>query len=198
VKQDSGTQKGILTAQQFTWKSLLNGPVILQLHTYVTKAAMIKLPPGRHVLRFTASSPLGHHIHLCSTVPFVFGDEETVMPYLDKESYRFMEQATNIVRAVLKVMQNFSIENELCRALKDLELTHYPPQIREKHLGFEEEHFKAFHTALWHFMTESMGNKVTLDMIFAFRVFTMDFSAILTSESNFMQGTRTYRQTNKT
>ncbi|XP_066452045.1 androglobin isoform X2 [Eleutherodactylus coqui] len=187
VKQDSGTQKGILTAQQFTWKSLLNGPVILQLHTYVTKAAMIKLPPGRHVLRFTASSPLGHHIHLCSTVPFVFGDEETVMPYLDKESYRFMEQATNIVRAVLKVMQNFSIENELCRALKDLELTHYPPQIREKHLGFEEEHFKAFHTALWHFMTESMGNKVTLDMIFAFRVFTMDFSAILTSESNFMQ-----------
>lgn len=46
VKQDAGSQKGTLTAELFSWKSLLNGPVILQLHTYVTKAAMISLPPG--------------------------------------------------------------------------------------------------------------------------------------------------------
>ncbi|XP_075718978.1 androglobin isoform X2 [Rhinoderma darwinii] len=187
VKQDAGSQKGILTAEHFSWKSILNGPVILKLHTYVTKAAMISLPPGRHVLRFTASSPLGHHIHLCSTVPFVFGDEETVMPYLDKESYRFMDQATYLLRAVLKVMHNFSNENELPRAFEDLELAHYPQQIRAKHLGFSEQHFKTFHTALWRLMTEAMGNKVTHDLVFAFRVFTMDFSAILTPESNFMQ-----------
>ncbi|XP_044146626.1 androglobin isoform X3 [Bufo gargarizans] len=185
VKEDAGSHKGVLTAELFSWKSLLNGPVILKLHTYVTKASLISLPPGRHVLRFTAGSPLGHHIHLCSTVPFVFGDEETVMPYLDKESFQFMDQATNIVRAVLKVIHNFSNENELPRAFKDLELTHYPPQVRENHFG--EEHFKAFHTALWHLMTEAMGNKVTHDLVFAFRVFTMDFSAILAPESNFMQ-----------
>ncbi|XP_069810886.1 androglobin [Dendropsophus ebraccatus] len=190
VKQDAGSQKGILTAEQFSWKSLLNGPVILKLHTYVTKAAMISLPPGRHVLRFTASSPLGHHIHLCSTVPFVFGDEETVMPYLDKESYRFMDQATNIVRAVLRAMNNFSNEDELPRTLKALDLSHYPQTIRERQLGFTEEHFKAFHTALWLLMTEAMANKVTDDLIFAFRVFTMDFSACLTPQSNSMQDTK--------
>ncbi|KAM4042962.1 androglobin isoform 2-T2 [Anomaloglossus baeobatrachus] len=191
VKPDAGSQKGILTAEQFSWKSVLNGPVILKLHTFVTKAAMISLPPGRHVLRFTASSPLGHHIHLCSTVPFVFGDEETVMPNLDKESYRFMVLATHIVRAVLKVMQNFSNEHELPGALKDLELTHYPQEIKTKDLGFTAEHFKAFHTALWHLMTEAMGNKVTQNLIFAFRVFTMDFSTILTPESTSMQDTKT-------
>ncbi|XP_073528793.1 androglobin [Phyllobates terribilis] len=191
VKQDAGPQRGILTAEQFSWKSLLNGPVILKLHTFVTKAAMISLPPGRHVLRFTASSPLGHHIHLCSTVPFVFGDEETVMPNLDKESYRFMVQATHIVKAVLKVMQNFSNEYELPRALKDLELTHYPQQIKAKDLGFTAEHFKTFHTALWHLMTEAMGNKVTPNLIFAFRVFTLDFSAILTPDSPSMQDPKT-------
>ncbi|XP_069625264.1 androglobin isoform X1 [Ranitomeya imitator] len=191
VKQDAGSQRGILTAEQFSWKSLLNGPVILKLHTFVTKAAMISLPPGRHVLRFTASSPLGHHIHLCSTVPFVFGDEETVMPNLDKESYRFMGQATQIVRAVLKVMQNFSNEYELPRALKDLELTHYPQQIRAKDLGFTAEHFKTFHTALWHLMTEAMGNKVTQNLMFVYRVFTLDFSANLTPESTSMQDHKT-------
>ncbi|XP_075123741.1 androglobin [Leptodactylus fuscus] len=185
VKPYAGSQKGILTAEQFSWKSLLNGPIILKLHTYITKAAMISLPPGRHVIRFTASSPLGHHIHLCSTVPFVFGDEETVMPYLDKESYQFMDQATNIVRALLKVMHNFSNEDELPTAIKDLELTHYPQQIRAKHLEYAE-HFQTFHNALWNLMTEAMGNRVTHDLIFAFRVFTMDFSAILTAESNFM------------
>ncbi|XP_056423285.1 androglobin isoform X2 [Hyla sarda] len=187
-KPDAGSQKGILTAEQFSWKSLVNGPVILKLHTYVTKAAMISLPPGRHVLRFTASSPLGHHIHLCSTVPFVFGDEETVMPYLDKESYRFMDQATIIVRAVLTVMHNFSNGSDLPKALKDLDITLYPQQIREK--GYTEEHFKAFHAALWHLMTEAMGNKVTDELVFAFRVFTMDFSTILTPQSNFVQDTK--------
>ncbi|KAG8583479.1 hypothetical protein GDO81_008436 [Engystomops pustulosus] len=191
VKEHIGCQKGILTAEQFSWKNLLNGPIILKLHTYVTKAAMITLPPGRHVLRFTASSPLGHHIHLCSTVPFVFGDEETVMPYLDKESYRFMDQASTIIRALLKVMHNFSNENELNRALKELQLTHYPQQMREKHCRLTNEHFKNLHIALWHLMTEAMGNKVTHDLIFAFRVFTMDFSAILATESHLMQDPKT-------
>lgn len=36
------------------------------------------------MLIFTASSPIGHHIHLCSMVPCVFGEEDTVMPNLDK------------------------------------------------------------------------------------------------------------------
>ena len=28
------------------------------------------------------TAPLGYHVHMCSTVNFVFGDEETVMPKL--------------------------------------------------------------------------------------------------------------------
>ena len=36
----------------------------------------------RHVLKFMMTSPLGYHVHMCSTVNFVFGDEETVMPQL--------------------------------------------------------------------------------------------------------------------
>ncbi|XP_075059694.1 androglobin [Mixophyes fleayi] len=187
-KQDSGAQQGLLTVEQYSWKSLVCGPVVLKLQTYVTKAAMLRLPAGRHVLCFTARSPLGHHIHLCSTVPFVFGDEETVMPYLDKESYRFMDRATDIVRAVLKVMNNFSNRNELPKTFKDLELAHYPQQMKAKHLA--KEHFKTFNFALWLLMTEAMGNKVTHDLEFAFRAFTLDFSAVLSEESKFMQDSR--------
>ncbi|KAM4770931.1 androglobin [Rhinophrynus dorsalis] len=183
VKEEPGLQSGLLTAEQYSWKSLQNGPVVLKIHTDATKASMITLPPGRHVLRFTASSPLGHHIHLCSTVPFVFGDEETVMPYLDKESYRFMEQARNIIKAIWKVIHNFSNEIEFIQVIKELRLTHYPQQMKASHLRLAKGHFQAFNTALWHLMTKAMGNKVTHDLIFAFRVFTLDFNVNLSSES---------------
>uniref|UniRef100_A0A8C5QPX2 Androglobin n=1 Tax=Leptobrachium leishanense TaxID=445787 RepID=A0A8C5QPX2_9ANUR len=175
VKEEINQQKGLLTAEQFTWKSLLVGPVVLKICTCVTKATVINLPPGRHVLRFTASSPLGHHIHLCSAVPFVFGDEETVMPYLDKESYRFMEQAANIIKAIGNVMTNFSSVNELPRSLKELELVHCPQKDKTSHI-------KVFNNALWALLTESVGKKVTPDLIFAFRAFTLDLSAILSAD----------------
>ncbi|XP_018412862.1 PREDICTED: androglobin [Nanorana parkeri] len=186
-KPYSGRQKGTLLAEQFSWKSLLSGPVVLKLNTYVNKASVISLPPGRHVLHFTASSPLGHHIHLCSTVPFVFGDEETIMPYLDKESYRFMGKATSIITAILNVMRNFSNENELARTFKELKLAHYSEQIKSKHLGKTEEHFKAFNIALWKLMKDAVGNKITFDLVFAFRAFTLDFSTILSTESPSLQ-----------
>ncbi|XP_073483922.1 androglobin isoform X3 [Aquarana catesbeiana] len=190
LKQYSGIQKGLLIAEKFSWKRLLYGPVVLKLNTYGTKSSVISLPPGRHVLHFTASSPLGHHIHLCSTVPFVFGDEETIMPYLDKESYRFMGTAMSIIKAIINVMQNFSNENELPGTFKELKLAHYPWQTKSKPLRKTEEHFKAFNIALWKLMSEAVGNKLTLDLVFAFRAFTLDFSMNLSPESHSMQDTK--------
>lgn len=34
----------------------------------------------RHMLLFTAHSPVGHAIHICSMVTFVIGDEDVVLP----------------------------------------------------------------------------------------------------------------------
>ncbi|KAM5165226.1 androglobin [Mantella aurantiaca] len=190
LKPYSGVEKGLLIAEQFSWKSLLSGPVVLKLTTYVTKASMISLPPGRHVLHFTASSPLGHHIHLCSTVPFVFGEEEAVMPYLDKESLRFMGKATSIIKAILNVMHNFSNENELARTFVELKLALYPWHIISKHLEKTEEHVKAFNIGLWKLMSEAMGKKITFDLMFAFRAITLDFSSVLSEESRSMQDSK--------
>ncbi|KAM8945513.1 androglobin [Pelodytes ibericus] len=175
LKEETGLQRGLLTAEQFTWKSLLTGPVLLKIHTNVTKATVISLSSGRHVLRFTASSPRGYHIHLCSTVPFVFGDEETVMPYLEKDSFRFMEKATILVKAIGKVITAFSSEDDLPRALQELESAHLPQKEKSSHC-------KTFNMALWQLMREAVGNKVTHDLVFAFRAFTLDFTTIVSGE----------------
>ncbi|KAH0622366.1 hypothetical protein JD844_024615 [Phrynosoma platyrhinos] len=76
--------KGFLIVESYSWKNLAPEQLILKIHTYATKAAVISLPAGRHVLIFTASSPIGHHILLCSMVPCVFGEEDIVLPNLEK------------------------------------------------------------------------------------------------------------------
>lgn len=57
-----------------------------------------------------------------------------------QESYRFIGQATAILKAVGNVINNFSSKPELSKALKELELTHCPPGLHGT--GMAEEHFK--------------------------------------------------------
>ncbi|XP_063164994.1 androglobin [Candoia aspera] len=171
-KEDQVIPKGLLMVESFSWKHLSPGQLILKIHTYATKAAVISLPAGRHVLLFTASSPIGHNIHLCSMVPCVFGEEDIVLPNLDKESYRFMEQAAAIMKAIGNVLINFGNAENLPKAMKALELTHCPPGLCGT--GIAREHFKAFNNAFWHLMKQLLGN-IPPNYEFAYRSFTLDF-----------------------
>ncbi|NWX97622.1 ADGB protein, partial [Nothoprocta ornata] len=174
--------KGVLMVEHFSWKRVALGQLVLKMHTYATKATVLNLPAGRHVLLFTVSSPIGHHLHLCSMVPCVFGEEDTVMSSLEKESYRFIEQATAILKAIGNVIKKFSSKLELPRALKGLELTHGPPGIQGTRIV--EEHVKVFNNAFWCLIKHVLANKVPSSYRFAFRSFTLDFKTIEISEDD--------------
>ncbi|XP_039603469.1 androglobin isoform X2 [Polypterus senegalus] len=164
----------LLIAEPFSWKTLSVRPPVLKMHTFATKSTMVNISPGRHVFRFTARSPLGYNIHLCSSVPFIFGEEETVMPCLQKESNGFTAQAMAIMKAVGSVMNHFSDKAELPQALKELELVLYPPQLFSSKLV--KAHFKAFNNALQYTFIKVLRNNLTLDDVFAIKVFTRDAS----------------------
>uniref|UniRef100_A0A8C3CIJ8 Androglobin n=1 Tax=Cairina moschata TaxID=8855 RepID=A0A8C3CIJ8_CAIMO len=141
TKQEApSTSKATLMVEHFSWKCAAPGEVVLKMHTYATKATVLNLPVGRHILLFTVSSPIGYHIHLCSMVPCVFGEEDAVIPSLEKESFRFIEQATAILKAIGNVINNFSNKPELSEAWKELKLAHCPPGLHST--GMTEEHFK--------------------------------------------------------
>ncbi|KGL88395.1 Androglobin, partial [Charadrius vociferus] len=178
----SSISKGVLMVEHFSWKCVSPGELLLKMHTSATKATLLNLPVGRHILLFTVSSPIGHHIHLCSMVPCVFGEEDTVMPGLEKESYRFIGQATAILKAVGNVINNFSSKPELSKALKELELTHCPPGLHGT--GTAEEHFKVFNSAFWYLIKYALGKKASYSCKFAFRSFTLDFKDIEISEDD--------------
>ncbi|NWW47883.1 ADGB protein, partial [Pedionomus torquatus] len=178
----SSISKGVLMVEYFSWKSVTPGELVLKVHTSATKATPLRLPVGRHILLFRVSSPIGHHIHLCSMVPCVFGDEDTVMPSLEKAGRTRTKQATAILNAVGNVIINFSSKPELSKALKKLEVTLCPPGIHGT--GMAEEHFKVFNSAFWHLIKYVLGEKVTDSCKFAFRSFTLDFKDTDISEDD--------------
>ena len=75
---------GRLVAEPYSWKSLVTGQPILRICTTGTRASVLVLPPGRHVLRFLVQAPHGYYIEMASQTPFVYGDEDTVMACLTK------------------------------------------------------------------------------------------------------------------
>ncbi|NXL94436.1 ADGB protein, partial [Alectura lathami] len=175
-QEGSGISKARLMVEHFSWKRAAPGELVLKMHTYATKATVLNLPVGRHILLFTVSSSIGHHVHLCSRVPCVFGEEDAVMPSLEKESCRFIKQATAILKAIGNVINSFSSKAGLPEALKELELTHCPPGLHSTEMA--EEHFKVFNSALWCLIKHVLGKKVPYMYKFAFRSFTLDFKDI--------------------
>jgi hypothetical protein len=69
-------------AEPYSWKSLVTGQPCLRIHTTAIRSAFLSLPPGRHVLKFMVSTPVGHHIHIVSNSNFSFGDEEEILKLL--------------------------------------------------------------------------------------------------------------------
>ncbi|XP_073075825.1 androglobin isoform X2 [Manis javanica] len=167
---------GLLTAETFSWKSLKPRDLVLKIHTYATKAIMLRLPIGRHMLLFSVYAPVGHSLHICSTVTFVIGDEDVVLSNFEPESYRFTEQSLTILRAVGNVIASFKDKGKLPVALKDLQTAHYPVPLQDKELT--AQHFRVFHISLWSLMKKVQVTKPTPNLKFAFRAMVLDLDLL--------------------
>ncbi|XP_066285114.1 androglobin-like isoform X10 [Branchiostoma lanceolatum] len=165
---------GLLVAEPYSWKSLVTGQPVLRIRSTATRAAVLTLPEGRHVLRFIVSAPLGFHIHLCSTVQFVFGEEEQVMPHLTKESCRFVDQAVSMMQALGSIIHCFNDPVGLDEARRSLVKAHCPYQ--PNNVAASLQHFQLFYQALYAAFRTALEGQVTPEISFAFRAMNMDAS----------------------
>ncbi|XP_065820158.1 androglobin isoform X1 [Labrus bergylta] len=163
-------RSAVLIAQPYSWISLQSQLPLLTIKSTSSKAAMLNLPPGRHVLSFHTKAALGYHIHLCSKSPFIFGDEETVMAQLTKESSRFTEQASCIFRALCRVVASFSHEQDQPAARLALDEAHRPRNMDTN----QAKHRKVFNSAVYHMLCEAMGRKLTTEEHLASVALTAD------------------------
>ncbi|XP_030260251.1 androglobin isoform X3 [Sparus aurata] len=169
-------RSALLTAQPHSWINLQSQLPLLTIKTTSSKAAMLNLPPGRHVLSLNTKAALGYHVHLCSATPFIFGDEETVMSHLTKETARFAERASSILRALSRVVSTFSNKQEQPAARRMLEEAHCPQNINTT-LG---KHHKVFNNAVYHMLCEAHGRKLTAKERFAVLALTADPTLLAT------------------
>ncbi|XP_023406369.2 androglobin [Loxodonta africana] len=183
TKDSPPIEPGLLIAEMPSWKSLKTRNLVLKIHTYATKATMVRLPVGRHMLLFTIYSPVGHSIQICSMVNFVIGDEDTVLPNFEPESYRFTDQALTIMKAIGNVIANFKDKAKLNAALKDLQAAHYPVSLQDKELT--AQHFRVFHISLWRLMKKIQVVKASSNFKFAFRAMVLDLDLL---DSSFEEG----------
>ncbi|XP_060948023.1 androglobin [Limanda limanda] len=163
---------GVLITQPHSWKSAQSQLPVLTIKTTSSKAAMLDLPPGRHVLSFHIKAALGYNVHLCTNTPFIFGDEETVMSYLTKESARFSDMDTALLRALGRVVTSFGNRHKRSDPGRALLETHQPLNIitrREK-----DEHLKVFNSAVYHMLCVALGRKLVAEERFAVMGLTAD------------------------
>uniref|UniRef100_UPI00398E3939 androglobin isoform X2 n=1 Tax=Pristiophorus japonicus TaxID=55135 RepID=UPI00398E3939 len=171
LKAFSGLQPGILLAEPYSWKSLVSSSPILYIKTLATKSTTLELPGGRHVIRFTASSPLGHSITVSGTVPFVFGDEEAVLANLSKESTRFIQKAVSIMKAIENMIHSFGDQQEFHNASMELELA---LQFQDKNMADEQK--EVFNNALYATLIHSFDVCLSPEENFAIRSLIFDTS----------------------
>ncbi|KAL0967772.1 hypothetical protein UPYG_G00256710 [Umbra pygmaea] len=168
--ESSTYRSGVLVAKPYSWKSLQISPICLRIQTTACKAALLTLPPGRHVLCVHMRAPLGYHVHLCSMGSFVFGDEETVLPHLAKESLRFCEQALMVLKALGGLVNSFTDELELPAATKALEDAHLPPQLST--VKGLQEHQRVFSEAVDHMFCVALDRTLSAEEVFAVQALT--------------------------
>ncbi|XP_041351984.1 androglobin-like isoform X2 [Gigantopelta aegis] len=169
-------QPGTVVAEPYSWKSLITGQPVLHLKTTATRAAVLSLPAGRHVLRFMMRSPLAYHIHLCSSTQFVFGDEDTVMAQLTNESCRFRDNAAQVINNLGKCINALASPNpeSFQQAWEELVDSHCPYR-HDKRLS-KQHHFHIFNESLYATLKKSLHDIICPELAFAIRVLLFDAS----------------------
>ncbi|CAL8392568.1 unnamed protein product [Gadus morhua 'NCC'] len=177
-----GSRAGVLQVQPHSWRTLESQSPLLIIRTTSCRAAMLSLPPGRHTLSVHVRAALGYHVHLYSMAPFVFGDEEAVLPHLAQESVRFREQAASMLRALASLVLGFSREQTALRTA--LEEACCPQTCCS---GLEGRmHRQVFNSAVYTMLSQALGRKLTPEEGFAVQALTADpllFSADITKHS---------------
>ncbi|XP_034018393.1 androglobin [Thalassophryne amazonica] len=166
------SRSAVLHAQPYSWKTMQCQLSLLTIKTTSSKAAMLTLCPGRHVLCIHTKAALGYNLRLYSTTPFICGDEETIMSHVTKESMQFIEQASSILGAMTRVVYNFSDEKELPAARRALEEAYCPRSITNTVEKWQ--HHRVFNKAVYHMLRKALDRKLVADERFALVALTAD------------------------
>ncbi|UJR30270.1 hypothetical protein I4U23_017808 [Adineta vaga] len=181
AQKDTVSQPGSLIAEIYSWKSVSMGQPILRLHTTATKAALLTLPPGRHVLKFTVTCPLASHLQIMSdTHDFTFGDEDQLLAKVVSapEDTDFILRAEELFLALDDSIQNFNNMDQQDNRLQELFRLYCDYAPESAHLTVQTC-WKVFNEAIYTTLRNILANAgqaLNTETQFAWRCFTNDLT----------------------
>ncbi|XP_029966667.1 androglobin [Salarias fasciatus] len=177
-KMPAAPRSAVLHVVPHSWTDLQYNLPLLTITTTSSKAAVLSFPSGRHVMRVPINAAQGYSVHLCSKTPFIFGEEDVVMPHLAKESVRFKEQASSIFGALSRLVASFGDEQNQPALRETLNEAHRPQNISATLEKWE--HKKVFNSAVYHMICKAVGRKLTAEEQLAVQALNADPSLLAT------------------
>ncbi|KAK7907784.1 hypothetical protein WMY93_016396 [Mugilogobius chulae] len=168
------SSSAMLVIQPYSWKSVQCELPLLTIKTSCSRVAKLNLPPGRHVLCIRTASALGYSIRLFSKTPFVFGDEDTLLSQITKNSLQYTTLASSILTSLSKVVASFCDVDESPAARTALLKTYCPQNINNAQKKWE--HCMVFNAAVYRMFSDALGRKLTADEEQALKALTVDTS----------------------
>ncbi|CAF1182417.1 unnamed protein product [Rotaria sordida] len=172
-------QPSSLIAEIYSWKSPSVGQPILRLHTTTTKASFLSLPPGRHVLKFSVTCPLGYHLQVMSdTNELILGDEDQLLSKIISvpEDAEFITCAEELFHAFDDAVQNFNDMDQ-----QDVKLN----ELFRSYCEYAAPYFNLTIQTCWNVFNQALystlriicngsGQPLNAETQFAWRCFTND------------------------
>ncbi|CAM2703017.1 unnamed protein product [Rotaria socialis] len=174
-------QVGSLIAEIHSWKSVTMGQPILRLHTTATKAALLTVPPGRHVIKLMNTSPLAFNLQLLSdTNDFMLVDEDQLLNKITSvpEDTNFILRAEELFLALDDSIENFHLVDQKENKLYNLFSSYCEQAPKSIDLSIQIC-FTVFNQALYSTLRSTIavsGPGINVDTQFAWRCFTNDLS----------------------
>jgi len=153
--------KSSVVVEPFSWLDYKAYQTCMHIDTCGTKALCLQLPAGRNLLKLNINWNFGHYMHLFSTTPFTYGDENVVMNPLKEESERFKLVALEVASCIDHLVSSVGNLRSWKKCMKNLTKAYVRTTEDEETIQLHKIAFrKAFFALIERLLIDTSTNDV--------------------------------------
>eukprot|EP00047_Mylnosiga_fluctuans_P005908 m.243568 g.243568 ORF g.243568 m.243568 type:complete len:1503 (+) comp14265_c0_seq1:2238-6746(+) len=121
---------GTFELEEYSWQSATTGKTYIRMSSTGTRAARVRLAPGRNVFRMLTYMPAAYSLTILADKEFVVGNELQILRHMNSCSGKFIGHATAVIKALKTIISKPTEEsNEMMRHLASSHVTAFriPP-----------------------------------------------------------------------
>ena len=123
-------ESGAAIVENFSWRSVTDPDVTVDMYTTGTVTKVVVLPPGRHVFRIITDCTHSSALLVSSDVEMILGEEEDVITHLDGSSVRLQSHVALACQALQIMFLNSEKAEQVVGMVAATHYQKFGPSIR--------------------------------------------------------------------